>query len=99
MTTPIPSHREALVSTLVAMLRIEWFMLLVWAMSLVYMILQDRADRQYAAERHREVMESLRGVPRGVVQQVRVEQRNGLFESALERVKRDDVRGIGAPEN
>ena len=85
MTTPTPSPREALVSALVAMLRIEWFMLLVWAMSLVYMILQDRADRQYAAERHREVIESIRSLPRSVIQQVKIEQRYGRMDVFKEK--------------
>ena len=80
MTTPTPSQRESIAAALGSLLRVEVFMLLVWAMTLVYMILQDRADRQYAMERHQEVMESLRGVPKGVVQQVRVEQRFGRLD-------------------
>ena len=34
-----------------------------------------------------------------ISQKVMVEQRNGLFESALERVKRFDVRGTGSAKN
>lgn len=34
-----------------------------------------------------------------ISQKVLVEQRNGLFESALERVKRDDLRGTGNAKN
>jgi hypothetical protein len=67
------------------MMRIEWFMLLVWAMTLVYMILQDRADRQYAAERHREVMESLRSTRANITQSIQFHQRQGRFEEIREK--------------
>lgn len=83
MTTPIQSPHEAVGNALAAFMRIEWFMLLVWAMTLVYMILQDRSDRQYAMDRHQEVMESIRGVPTSVIQQVRIEQKYGRFDMML----------------
>ena len=84
MTTPIPSQRESLVSALVAMMHIEWFMLLVWVMTLVCMILQDRADRQYAAERHHEVMESLTSTRANITQSIQFHQRQGRFEEIRE---------------
>lgn len=34
-----------------------------------------------------------------ISQKVMVEQRNGLFEQALERVRKNDMRGVGAAEN
>ena len=46
MTTHTQSQYESIASAFGSLLRIEVFMLLVWAMTLVYMILQDRADRQ-----------------------------------------------------
>lgn len=72
MTTPIQSPHESVADALASLLRIEVFMLLVWAMTLVYMILQDRADRQYAAERHSEVMESLKSTRHSITQSVQV---------------------------
>ena len=34
-----------------------------------------------------------------ISQKVMVEQRNGLFEHALERIKKDELRGIGTAKN
>lgn len=72
MTIPTPSQRESIAAALGSLLRVEVFMLLVWAMTLVYMILQDRADRQYAMERHQEVMESLSSTRATITQSVHI---------------------------
>ena len=72
MTTHTQSQYESIASAFGSLLRIEVFMLLVWAMTLVYMILQDRADRQYAMERHQEVMESLSSTRATITQSVHI---------------------------
>ena len=72
MTTPTPFQRESIAAALGSLLRVEVFMLLVWAITLVYMILQDRADRQYAMERHQEVMESLSPTRATITQSVHI---------------------------
>mgnify|MGYP000084126520 CR=1 FL=1 len=49
MTTPIQSPHEAVGNALAAFMRIEWFMLLVWAMTLVALDVYpfERIAREY----------------------------------------------------
>lgn len=85
MMTPTPSQRESIAAALGSLLRVEVFMLLVWAMTLVYMILQDRADRQYAMERHQEVMESLSSTRATITQSVHIgTSRDEMVKNVLE---------------
>lgn len=72
MTTHTQSPHEIIAAALKSLMTVEVFMLLVWAMTLVYMILQDRADRQYAMERHQEVMESLSSTRATITQSVHI---------------------------
>lgn len=106
MTTQTDDDKTALVGVLTSMFRVDIMILVVWSMSLLYIVVQDRADRQreisdrqQAELRHQEVMESIRAVPGAMVQQVRVEQRNGLQEDLTERFLKggfnaDNVRGV-----
>lgn len=101
MTTQTDDDKTALVGVLTSMFRVDIMILVVWSMSLLYIVVQDRADRQreisdrqQADHRHQEIMESIRAVPGAMIQQVRVEQRNGSLEALSDQIRKDMKNGL-----
>lgn len=111
MTNRTDDATSAVAGALTALLRVDVMILVCWSMTLVYIVVQDRADRQreisdrqQAELRHQEVMESIRAVPGAMIQQVRVEQRNGEHENLTERFLKGEfnangLRGVAGGNN
>ena len=101
MTNRTDDATSAVAGALTALLRVDVMILVCWSMTLVYIVVQDRADRQreisdrqQADHRHQEIMESIRAVPGAMIQQVRVEQRNGSLEALSDQIRKDMKNGL-----